>query len=254
MKKIKIIIRLLCCIISINVFAHPPQVAIVIDDLGNNLYYDIQAVNLPGPVVASILPDTPFSTYIADRAHMLHKNVIMHVPMQPIAPHNLGPGALVTGMTQQQILTTLRQDIKTVPYAVGMSNHEGSLLTQKVKYMNWVMQFAKQQHIFFFDSRTIAATVAEKTAEADGVPTLARKIFLDDKLNQKYITKQFQLLVRDAKHDGYAIAIGHPHPSTIAVLQREIPKLKQEGIKLVRLTTLIKEYGHHNQFKSQPAL
>ncbi len=221
--------------------ANHPQISIVIDDLGNNLYDSMQAVDLPGAVVCSVLPNTPYARLIATQAHLNHKNVIMHVPMQPVSPHRLGPGALTEGMDKIAIANTLQQDLQTVPYAIGMSNHEGSLLTQNNQYMNWIMQFDKGHHLFFFDSRTTAKTVGEATARIDHVPTIARNVFLDDVLTTSAVALQFHRLIELAKINGYAIAIGHPHPVTLNYLAKVLPELKAQGIELVSLSRLIAE-------------
>jgi hypothetical protein len=45
--------------------------------------------------------------------------------------------------------------------------------------------------------------------------------------------KQLKLAVRDAQKQGWAIAIGHPHPATIAALAENLPHLEAQGIRLV---------------------
>ncbi|HTD53201.1 MAG TPA: divergent polysaccharide deacetylase family protein [Thermoanaerobaculia bacterium] len=34
--------------------------------------------------------------------------------------------------------------------------------------------------------------------------------------------------------------MGHPHAATLSVLERELPKLEREGVKLVRVSELVK--------------
>ena len=36
-----------------------------------------------------------------------------------------------------------------------------------------------------------------------------------------------------------AVAIGHPYPATIELLERELPKLKSDGIELVSIRDLL---------------
>ncbi|MGB0864915.1 MAG: divergent polysaccharide deacetylase family protein, partial [Granulosicoccaceae bacterium] len=42
-----------------------------------------------------------------------------------------------------------------------------------------------------------------------------------------------------ALRHGHAVAIGHPRPSTIKVLRRELPRLKALNIEVVPVTTTI---------------
>jgi polysaccharide deacetylase 2 family uncharacterized protein YibQ len=42
-----------------------------------------------------------------------------------------------------------------------------------------------------------------------------------------------------ARSKGRAVAIGHPYPETLEVLERELPKLAAEGIELVTISALL---------------
>lgn len=229
-----------------------PKVSIIIDDLGNNLSRNLAAVNLPGPVVCSILPQTYYSHFIAIEAHEHHKEIIIHVPMQALKPYALGPGGLTENMSENNFIQALTKDYASVPYAEGMNNHMGSLLTQNATDMSWIMYFLKQHQLFFIDSRTINNSVAEKVAEENNIPTAARSVFLDDVATEPYVAQQFQVLIADAKKYGAAIAIGHPNAATLAYLQQAIPTLANEGVELVPLSQIvagrnIKEYDAYYQ-------
>jgi hypothetical protein len=99
--------------------------------------------------------------------------------------------------------------------------------------MQAVMQTLRDRNLFFIDSRTTAATVAYETAERSGVRAASRKVFLDDVQDRNEILRQLRLAARDAVRDGSAIAIGHPHPATIAALAEGVPALEAQGIHLV---------------------
>ncbi len=104
--------------------------------------------------------------------------------------------------------------------------------------MTWTMSFLKENHLVFLDSRTTQYSKAGSIAKLIGVPVQNRHVFLDNQLNDSYITKQFQSLIRHAKSQKIAIAIAHPHPETIQILTRLIPTLAQNNIELVPLSTL----------------
>lgn len=69
---------------------------------------------------------------------------------------------------------------------------------------------------------------------------IKRKIFLDDSQNEAAIRQQFNRAVALARRNGSAIAIGHPHPATIKVLQQMLPQLPAD-IVLVRPSALLNE-------------
>lgn len=242
----KSLFTLLLISCSLSLFAKP-EIAIIIDDLGNDFSYAEQTALLPGPVTCSILPFRSDTVVSAQLAHDADKEVIVHVPMQADNGFPMGKGGLSVTMSSQQLQQQLLKDLNDVPFRIGFNNHMGSRLTQDQAAMTTVMRSAKPLHLFFIDSRTTAKTVAEKTAIDFHVPTLSREVFLDDQHNMAYINHQFHRLLAIAKKNGYAIAIGHPFSSTLDYLQFAIQDLKKTGVKLVPLSTLIKQHGLSTQ-------
>jgi polysaccharide deacetylase 2 family uncharacterized protein YibQ len=123
--------------------------------------------------------------------------------------------------------------LDTVPYAAGVNNHEGSLGTSDQKLMDELMPLLHERNLFFIDSRTTAATVAETSAHAAGVAAARRNVFLDDQQSVPAVRKQFVLAIRDAREKGAALAIGHPHPETLDVLAEMLPEAERQGVRLV---------------------
>jgi polysaccharide deacetylase 2 family uncharacterized protein YibQ len=123
---------------------------------------------------------------------------------------------------------------------VGVNNHEGSRGTSDTKLMGELMPVLRERKLFFVDSRTTAATVAETVAHSAGVPATSRNVFLDDEQSAAAIRKQFVLAVRDAREKGSALAIGHPHPETLQVLSEMLPAIERQGVTLVFASDLVR--------------
>ncbi|MDX5152258.1 MAG: divergent polysaccharide deacetylase family protein, partial [Acidiferrobacterales bacterium] len=98
-------------------------VSIVIDDLGYNHALARQALDLPGPVSYSILPELPDSATLARIAREKHRDVLLHIPMQAVGGQAMGPGGLSIDMSDTEIRNIVEADLATVPDAVGISNH-----------------------------------------------------------------------------------------------------------------------------------
>jgi uncharacterized protein len=72
------------------------------------------------------------------------------------------------------------------------------------------------------------------------VPTASRDIFLDDVQAATSIRRELEQAVRDARMRGTAVAIGHPHPATLEVLDEELPQLEREGVGLVFVSQIVR--------------
>lgn len=220
--------------------AAEPVVGIIIDDLGDRGDTGEQAVDLPGPVTCSFLPHTPYAKRLAIQAHKRGKEVMLHLPMEAITGNRLGPGGVTLDMSRKEFVSTVRSDLASVPYARGINNHMGSLLTRHPGDMGWLMEeMATLGGLYFVDSRTTVKTVALRVARENRVPSVSRDVFLDDVRDPRAIRKQLMRLFSIARHTGKAVGIGHPHPETLGVLNEIIPRLHEYGIRLVPMSELI---------------
>lgn len=224
-----------------NSFANSAKIAIVIDDVGYR-YSDAKVLDIPGKISYSVLPHTPYGKKLAIRAQQKNRDVFLHIPMESEQGKKLGPAALTTAMNEQEIKATLTLALTEIPFALGINNHMGSKLTKQYQPMLWTMSFLKEHGLLFLDSRTSAASQAKQAAIDMRVPVQSRHIFLDNKLDEEYISKQFAKLIKKAHKNDIAIAIAHPHPETVNVLKRLIPTLKHHDIELVSITSLYPEF------------
>jgi polysaccharide deacetylase 2 family uncharacterized protein YibQ len=216
-----------------------PRLAVIIDDLGNNAVLDQRALRLVGPITASILPLTPYAAEDANMAKAKGLLIIAHLPMQADNGKALGLGGLTEQMGEVELKKQLTQDLDSIPGINGVSNHMGSRLTRNRQAMQWVMEGLKGRSLFYLDSRTCPGSVAADSARRAGIPTLERDVFLDHDRNTADIEKQFDRMLQIARRKGSAIAIGHPFPETLAILERRLPQLANQGFRLVRLDELL---------------
>jgi len=216
------------------------MLAIIVDDLGNDRSAADAVIALPFQLTVSVLPHLPFSAEIAEEAHRRGDQVLLHLPMQAeSAGIQSEQTELRVGMNTEQVRAALARMLDTVPHVVGVNNHEGSRATSDPALMAALMPELRDRNLFFVDSRTAASTVAYDTAQRSGVAAASRKVFLDDAQTRVAILDQLKLAARDATRDGSAIAIGHPHPATIAALAEVVPSLEAQGIRFVFASDLV---------------
>ncbi len=217
------------------------QLAIVIDDLGYSAELGQQTLELPGAFTLAILPQAPYSSELARAASAQGKEVVLHNPMSNTRGLPLGAGGLTGVMDKNTFLSVLAHNIELIPQARGLNNHMGSHLTQDAKAMGWLMEYLGGRGAYFIDSRTSAKTRAWETAQRYRVPSLERDIFLDNERDPAKIDRQLDRALALAKKRGYAVAIGHPYPETLAQLRKLPEKLDTAGVRLVPISQLMAE-------------
>lgn len=216
------------------------KLAIVIDDFGYRPHYENQVLAMPAAISVAVLPNAPHAREMATKAHNSGHRVLIHLPMAPISKQPLEKDTLRPEMSSDEIDRIIRDAYNKVPYAVGLNNHMGSAMTSSLYGMLKVMQALERYNLYFLDSMTIGNSQAMRAAQGTGVKVIKRKVFLDDTQNEADIRVQFNRAVQLARRNGSAIAIGHPHPSTVRVLQQMLPTLPSD-ITLVRPSDLLNE-------------
>jgi polysaccharide deacetylase 2 family uncharacterized protein YibQ len=213
-------------------------IAICIDDLGEDLAGTDKAMALPKEVALSFLPFAETTPFLAQAAAARGHLVLAHVPMQAVSNTDPGPMVLKSGMPADEIARRLGWDLSRVPGLVGINNHEGSRFTADAVGLEPVMATLRARHLFFLDSRTGPDSQAERVAQAEGVMTAGRDIFLDDDQSAVAVSAELEMLAREAKRTGVAIAIGHPHDVTLKLLAEWLAH--DHGVTLVPLDEAIR--------------
>lgn len=219
----------------------PPRIAIIIDDLGYQKAAGERAIRLPGPIAYAILPDTPRATYLAETAYAGGKEVLLHLPLQAEQDReSLEPGSLMLDMSRDQFGKAFVGNFESVPHAIGVNSHRGSLLTRHPGHMTWLMEEIQQRgELFFVDSYTTANSVALSVALERGVPAVKRDVFLDPDMDAGTVEREFARLKKLARQQGYAVGIGHPYPTTLEYLEKALPNLQDDGYDLISISQLI---------------
>ena len=233
-------------IASIDLFApvyasdHRPKIALIIDDLGYKRIAGERAIALPGPVAYAVLPHTPRGVFLAEKAHAAGKDVLLHLPLQAEGDQAAVPGSLLLDMTEHQFSEAFATSIDAVPFAIGVNNHRGSLLTRHPGHMSWLMDaILSRGDLFFVDSYTTAESVALHIAVEKGVPAVRRDVFLDPDQALETLPREFSRLKSLARQNGFAVGIAHPYRTTLEFLEAALPSLHADGFELVAISDLI---------------
>jgi len=201
---------------KIQVVQQKPKLAIIIDDVSTKS--QVKAIkSLHIPITMSFLPPSsarPNSAKLASKENFY----MVHLPME--AQHFTAEEPLTLRVSDSQKKISSRiKELKTLfPRVKYINNHTGSKFTADEKAMNRLIYSLNKNKITFIDSRTTAKTKAPKVLKNFGKKYISRDVFLDNKSEKHYILGQVKKAIRIAKKYGSAIAICHPHPTTILAL------------------------------------
>lgn len=222
------------------------HLAIVIDDVGRELELFEKLLDLRYPLSFSVLPGSVYAVGVQQRLtadHRRPRDVLLHLPMEPLDPAamggvEIGETFLLATDSPEQLRHKLDAALTRVPAAIGINNHMGSRLTADADAMAAIMPVLRERGLWFLDSRTNPETVAAREAEAAGVPTLSRNVFLDHEPGREAIR---QALLQAAAHARTqpTVAIAHPSIDLVEVLREELPRLHESNIGIYPLSQVL---------------
>ncbi|RKS86014.1 hypothetical protein DES39_1433 [Orbus hercynius] len=238
MKQLILFVRVILVFLMIIPLADAAKLALVIDDFGYREHNEEQLILMPYPITIAVLPHSPNAAHMATLAHQNDKDVIIHLPMAPMGKQPLEIDTLFPSMSELEIKRIIDESVEKVPYAIGVNNHMGSLMTSDLAGMRKVMSSLSPYSLFFLDSRTIARSQAIIAAQEYRVAYATRNVFLDDSQDEQSIAHQLDIAIRFAQKHGSAIAIGHPYNATVKVLKEKLIQLPDD-IELVNVSSLV---------------
>lgn len=220
-----------------------PKVALIMDDMGEDLEALSALLDIDVPVTIAILPESAHAAEAVAMAGARGREVILHLPLEAINGREVYRGTdgfITTAMSRNEIIRRFRADLSRVPHAVGVNNHMGSRFTTDPGLMKMLLSAIKAEGLFFIDSRTIAGSVGFNEARKMGLPTAERDVFLDADEDRSLIRDRLVELLRTARKQGAAIGICHPFPETIEILRSCTGLLDEFGLEAVPVSRLVR--------------
>lgn len=224
---------------AISVAPIKGNICLVIDDFGFSLNKDVKGFfELNKNITLAIIPGAPYTQIIGEYADSLGFETIIHMPMESYKQDS----SLYSYELNEQLNASLVEEkinsaFKEVPNALGLNNHQGSKATGSLQLMKDVARSLKKIDKFFLDSFTNPESRAYITMRRYGVPTQLRQVFLDH--DESKIKSNLDSLVSLSHTMPIAVGIGHVKPTTLKILEEEIPRLELEGYNFIRLSNAV---------------
>jgi uncharacterized protein len=240
-------VTLLLMLLTTGLAAEQSRVAIIIDDLGYLAVNDRRALALDRNVAVAIIPDGPLAPELSRQAAEQQRDILIHLPLAGIGHDNCEYEAVCVAAdwSPLRMAAHLRWATGRVEHAMGINNHQGSLFTadrEAVRRLVTGIGLLARLHgheLFVVDSRTTPESVLEEKARKAGLNTTRRHVFLDHDPAPAAIEAAWERLLERARRTGSAVAIAHPHTTTLDFLEQALPGLALDDIELVPVSELL---------------
>jgi len=212
----------------------PPRVVIIVDGLGEDILSVRRLLELNLPLTYSVVPFQPFSSLVAERVSLMKREVLAHLPTDgPAGGREVPARPLRASMSKAEIDATLDATLAELPQARGLLGRLPTTLAMDSKRMDWLLAAVQRHGLYLVEDRPPDAGDLCDAARTRKIECQRCEISLDDTDDEGTIRSRFASLIERARTEGLAIGIARPGAAVIAVLEAELPKLKDSGIDLV---------------------
>lgn len=216
------------------------KMAIIIDDFGYNQQSIDAFTAMNRPLTFAVIPYRPFSNEAAAKGLSSGKQVILHLPMEPLAQSAQSEETTVSvAMSDEEIQDIVKKAVQSIPGLIGVNNHQGSRATADRRVMQDVLSVLKAKHLFFVDSRTNSQSIAAQTARQMGLQAGENDLFIDNTDDVVAVKAKLRTAGNMAIKHGAVTVIGHARMNTALAVRDMIPELEAQGIQLVFVSQLL---------------
>jgi polysaccharide deacetylase 2 family uncharacterized protein YibQ len=215
------------------------RVALIFDHAGASLAELAPIYAMHEPFGLGIFPNMRYSAEIARTAAAHGLTPILHLPLEPIHPADLGPvtGTVWVRMADAEIARMVDRDLDSVPGVVGVNNHAGSRATADRRVMTVVLRTVKARGLWFNENPETPQSVVSEVARQLDVPLVVTGTYLD--IPPEHIARNVRALIAEAERRGSVVAAAHIATGAPAVIQKMLPEFRRAGIVFVPVTAFL---------------
>jgi polysaccharide deacetylase 2 family uncharacterized protein YibQ len=222
-----------------------PRLALVLFGFGDDLAQARRVLDLPVPFAVALAPDVKTSGAMFRAAHEKGREVVLHVPLEPVnyPQLNPGPGTLLVTLKPDRATGTMRRWLDRSGPVVGVANHMGSLATQDMTLMGAVYRELKRRHLPFIHLQPAAGAVCRPLAAEMGVIYDEPDAVLDTEARAKTpkaLDRRWREIIERARTRGRTMVWVRATPLSREWLKRATTVKRLDGVDLAPLSGVIR--------------
>ena len=221
------------------------RLAVVMTEMGRELDgVARRAIQSPLALTIAVLPGHPASGETARIACQSGKEVLLHLPMEPMnyPRRDPGEGAVLLDHSAREIRRRVRGHLKEIGCARGVMSYMGSAAMRDRDLMHAALGEIKEDGLFFLDGSGSVHSVVLDTAGGLGVPCLLSVIPLEtDDGDSGLMAKRMEGAERVALQRGKALVVAKPTDKLLELLASRAGGYGPRGIALVKASDLLED-------------
>ena len=224
---------------------HAARFALVLFGFGDDVVLAKKLFALPRPFAVAVPPDGKSSEALYHAAHASGREVVLHLPLEPINYPQVspGPGAILVTMKPARITSEMRREIDQARPVVAVANLMGSLATQDMTVMTAIYEELRRERLPFIHLSPVPGAVCRPLASQLGVIYEEPDAVLDGEARAttpRALDKEWRTLVEKAPPGGTRVIWLRATETSRAWMEKSLDPKKLNGVSLVPLTAVLR--------------
>ncbi|HEY2954957.1 MAG TPA: divergent polysaccharide deacetylase family protein [Candidatus Eisenbacteria bacterium] len=226
--------------------AAAPRLAIVLYGFGDDTRLAAEFFALPAPFAVALAPGGKASAALFRDAHARGREVVLHLPLEPINYPQVdpGPGTVLVTMPPARIAALVHRYIEQARPVIAVANHMGSLATQDMTVMKAVYHQLRRSGLPFVHVNPAAGAVCRDLAADLGVAYNEPDAMIDSEArlaDPKALDQRWSRLIADARGRERTVVWLRATPLTLRWLAPALQGKRLAGVSLAPLSALIRK-------------
>jgi polysaccharide deacetylase 2 family uncharacterized protein YibQ len=226
-------------------FSGTAVMALVIENLEDTAYQTaVSLLSIPEPFTVSITPVSKKADIIAQLADQHKKEVVIRLPLEPTGkvPREFEQATIMVHFSREAIHNIISAGVKHIPNAKGFSNLWGSRGLEDSRLTGIVFDEIKKQHGYFIEAPATKNSVARAVAASAPIPYAEMGGRLE-KSSPADLLAEIKRYAAAAQAKGAITVRCTATKQLVEALRASLPFLKQNGIRLVYVSEIVKRAG-----------
>ncbi len=221
------------------------RMAIVVYGFGDDLDLAAEFLKLPAPFAVALPAGTRDSPGLFKAAREQGREVVLHLPLEPINYPQVdpGPGTILVTMKPQDIARTVRRYLEQAGPVAAVANHMGSLATQDMTVMAAIFRELHRQRVPFLHLSPAAGAVCKALSSELGVAYAEPDAVVEYEAraaSPAVLEKRWKSLLAEARDRGQVVVLMRATPATRKFLPAALDPKRLKGVSVVPLASLLR--------------
>jgi polysaccharide deacetylase 2 family uncharacterized protein YibQ len=222
--------------------AKNPKISIIVTNLGLNRRLTELALTLPKECALGFLPYTKSLKPLLSKAQKNGNEIYIYLPLQTSkSDKNEIKYALMSNLGQEENTLRLNMILNSHTKYNGVYSNYKEVFTDNSRTSKSIFEYLNDKDLIFILGKGLQSDALRHLNSHDNI--MPTDIIIDEEPDKEYILRQLKNLANIAQEEGVALGYAQSFNITIEMIKKWIPILKQQGIKLVPVSVLLKEYN-----------